>query len=55
MQLSSAAVAAGYRLAAHDTLASTNAEALTLARRGERGPLWIVARAADRGPRPARQ
>jgi len=32
MQLSSAAVAAGYRLSAYDTLASTNAEALMLAR-----------------------
>ncbi len=53
MQLSSAAVAAGYRLTAHDTLASTNAEALTLARRGERGPLWIVAgrQTAGRGRR----
>ena len=53
MQLSSAAVAAGHHLTAHDTLASTNAEALTLARRGERGPLWIVARrqTAGRGRR----
>jgi BirA family transcriptional regulator, biotin operon repressor / biotin---[acetyl-CoA-carboxylase] ligase len=53
MRLSSAAAAAGYRLAAHDTLASTNAEALTLARRGERGPLWVVAReqTAGRGRR----
>ena len=53
MQLSSAAVAAGYHLTAHDTLASTNAEALTLAHRGERGPLWIVARrqTAGRGRR----
>jgi BirA family transcriptional regulator, biotin operon repressor / biotin---[acetyl-CoA-carboxylase] ligase len=49
MQLSSAAVAAGYRLSAHDTLASTNAEALTLARGGERGPLWIVARVQTAG------
>jgi BirA family transcriptional regulator, biotin operon repressor / biotin---[acetyl-CoA-carboxylase] ligase len=53
MQLHSAAVAAGYRLATHDTLSSTNAEALTLARGGERGPLWIVARrqTAGRGRR----
>jgi BirA family biotin operon repressor/biotin-[acetyl-CoA-carboxylase] ligase len=53
MQLSSAAVAAGYRLSAHDRLASTNAEALTLARGGERGPLWVVAReqTAGRGRR----
>jgi BirA family biotin operon repressor/biotin-[acetyl-CoA-carboxylase] ligase len=53
MQLSSAAVAAGYRLAAHETLASTNAEALTRARAGEREPLWIVAaeQSAGRGRR----
>ena len=53
MQLSSAAVAAGYRLSVHDTLASTNAEALMLARGGERGPLWIAAReqTAGRGRR----
>jgi BirA family transcriptional regulator, biotin operon repressor / biotin---[acetyl-CoA-carboxylase] ligase len=53
MRLSSAAVAAGYRLSAHDTLASTNAESLGLARNGERGPLWIVAReqSAGRGRR----
>jgi len=44
MQLSSAAVAAGYRLSAYDTLASTNAEALVLAHAAERGPLWIAAR-----------
>ncbi len=49
MRLSSAAAAAGYRLSAHDTLASTNAEALTLARDGERGPLWIVARGQTAG------
>jgi BirA family biotin operon repressor/biotin-[acetyl-CoA-carboxylase] ligase len=53
MQLSSAVVAAGYRLTAHDTVASTNAEALALARGGERGPLWVVAReqTAGRGRR----
>ena len=53
MRLSSAAVAAGYRLATHDTLASTNAEALTRARAGEREPLWIVAaeQSAGRGRR----
>ena len=55
MRLSSAAMAAGYRLATHDTLASTNAEALTRARAGEREPLWIVARGADGRPRPPRQ
>jgi BirA family transcriptional regulator, biotin operon repressor / biotin---[acetyl-CoA-carboxylase] ligase len=53
MRLSSAAVAAGYRLSTYDTLASTNAEALALARHGERGPLWVVAReqTAGRGRR----
>jgi BirA family transcriptional regulator, biotin operon repressor / biotin---[acetyl-CoA-carboxylase] ligase len=53
MQLHSAAVAAGVRLAVHDTLASTNTEALAAARRGERGPLWVTARqqTAGRGRR----
>jgi BirA family transcriptional regulator, biotin operon repressor / biotin---[acetyl-CoA-carboxylase] ligase len=53
MQLSSAAVAAGYCLSAYDALASTNAEALALARAGELGPLWIAAReqTAGRGRR----
>ena len=53
MRLSSAAVAAGHRLSAHDTLASTNAQALTLARGGEHGPLWVVAheQTAGRGRR----
>jgi len=53
MQISSTAATAGYRLAAHDAIESTNAEALRLARRGERGPLWITARrqSAGRGRR----
>jgi BirA family transcriptional regulator, biotin operon repressor / biotin---[acetyl-CoA-carboxylase] ligase len=53
MRLSSAAQAAGYRLSVHNTLTSTNAKALTLARGGDRGPLWIVARepTAGRGRR----
>jgi BirA family transcriptional regulator, biotin operon repressor / biotin---[acetyl-CoA-carboxylase] ligase len=53
MQLNTTAVAARYRLLACDTVASTNAEALTLARRGERGPLWITAvrQSAGRGRR----
>jgi BirA family transcriptional regulator, biotin operon repressor / biotin---[acetyl-CoA-carboxylase] ligase len=53
MQLHSAAAAAGYRLLLLETVASTNAEALELARRGERGPLWITARqqSAGRGRR----
>lgn len=53
MQLHSAAAAAGYRLLHHETVASTNAEALALARCGERGPLWITAQrqTAGRGRR----
>lgn len=53
MQLHSTAAAAGFRLLAHDTLASTNAEALALARGGERGPLWVTAhrQTAGRGRR----
>jgi BirA family biotin operon repressor/biotin-[acetyl-CoA-carboxylase] ligase len=43
MQLDPRASAAGVRLIAHDVVGSTNAEALTLARHGERGPLWITA------------
>jgi len=50
MQLDPAAVAAaGYRLAAHDTLPSTNPEALALARAGESGPLWVTARQQTEG------
>lgn len=46
---------AGVRYLRFDTLGSTNAEALTRARAGERGPLWIVAAAqtAGRGRRGA--
>jgi BirA family transcriptional regulator, biotin operon repressor / biotin---[acetyl-CoA-carboxylase] ligase len=53
MRLDPAAAAAGFRLVAHETLASTNAEALALARRGELGPLWVTARrqSAGRGRR----
>jgi BirA family biotin operon repressor/biotin-[acetyl-CoA-carboxylase] ligase len=53
MQLDPAAAAAGFRLSAHDTLPSTNTEALRLARRGEPGPLWVTARqqTAGRGRR----
>jgi BirA family biotin operon repressor/biotin-[acetyl-CoA-carboxylase] ligase len=43
MQLDPRASAAGVRLTAHEVLISTNAEALALAGRGERGPLWITA------------
>jgi BirA family biotin operon repressor/biotin-[acetyl-CoA-carboxylase] ligase len=53
MRLHPAAVAAGVRLAPHETLTSTNTEALSAARRGERGPLWVTARqqTAGRGRR----
>ena len=44
---------AGVRTITYETLGSTNAEALSRARAGERGPLWIVARrqSAGRGRR----
>src|SRR5262245_48618831 len=47
---------AGVRHVNYDTLGSTNAEALALARAGERGPLWISARtqSAGRGRRRTR-
>jgi BirA family transcriptional regulator, biotin operon repressor / biotin---[acetyl-CoA-carboxylase] ligase len=53
MHLHEDANAAGVRLAAHDTLGSTNAEALARARQGERGPLWVTAarQTAGRGRR----
>src|SRR5690348_16468046 len=40
---------AGVRTLRFDTLGSTNAEALTRARAGERGPLWIAAAAQTAG------
>jgi BirA family biotin operon repressor/biotin-[acetyl-CoA-carboxylase] ligase len=49
MQLDPAAKAAGVRLIAHDTIDSTNAEALRLARGGERGPLWVTAKSQTAG------
>ncbi len=49
MQLDPRAVEAGVRLAALATVASTNSEALSRARRGERGPLWITALAQTAG------
>jgi BirA family transcriptional regulator, biotin operon repressor / biotin---[acetyl-CoA-carboxylase] ligase len=55
MRLDPAAAAAGYRLAEHETLASTNAEALACMRQhhGATNPLWITAReqTAGRGRR----
>lgn len=40
---------AGYRLAFHEILDSTNAEALRLAAKGEAGPLWVWAMSQDAG------
>jgi BirA family biotin operon repressor/biotin-[acetyl-CoA-carboxylase] ligase len=40
---------AGVRQIEFETLGSTNAEALKLARAGERGPLWIVAKSQSGG------
>jgi BirA family biotin operon repressor/biotin-[acetyl-CoA-carboxylase] ligase len=47
------AIAAGYRLAAFDSIGSTNAEALARARDVERGPIWLVTseQTAGRGRR----
>jgi BirA family biotin operon repressor/biotin-[acetyl-CoA-carboxylase] ligase len=47
------AVAAGYRFAAFDHIGSTNAEAMSAARGGERGPKWFVTseQTAGRGRR----
>lgn len=45
--------AAGYRLETHDTIGSTNAEALAKARQGDPGRLWVVSKdqTAGRGRR----
>jgi BirA family transcriptional regulator, biotin operon repressor / biotin---[acetyl-CoA-carboxylase] ligase len=47
------ATSAGYRLAAFDSIGSTNAEAMSRAREGERGRLWFVTseQTAGRGRR----
>ena len=47
------ATSAGYRLAALDSIGSTNAEALRRARAGETGPIWLVTteQTAGRGRR----
>src|SRR5436305_13291264 len=51
--LGSRAISAGHRLAAFNSIGSTNAEALTRARAGERGPIWFVTseQTAGRGRR----
>src|SRR3954454_7913718 len=53
MQLDPRASAAGVRLLSHEVLTTTNPEALTLARAGERGPVWVTAgrQSAGRGRR----
>jgi BirA family biotin operon repressor/biotin-[acetyl-CoA-carboxylase] ligase len=47
------AASAGYRLAAFDSVGSTNAEAMSRTRDGERGPIWFVTteQTAGRGRR----
>jgi BirA family transcriptional regulator, biotin operon repressor / biotin---[acetyl-CoA-carboxylase] ligase len=47
------AISAGYRLAAFDSIGSTNTEALSRARDGEPGPMWFVTseQTAGRGRR----
>jgi BirA family biotin operon repressor/biotin-[acetyl-CoA-carboxylase] ligase len=51
--LGSRAISAGYRLAAFESIGSTNAEAMSRARDGERGPMWFVTseQTAGRGRR----
>jgi BirA family biotin operon repressor/biotin-[acetyl-CoA-carboxylase] ligase len=49
MQLDPSAASAGVGLVTHDAIGSTNAEALRIARSGERGPLWITARSQTAG------
>jgi len=49
MRLDPAAAAAGVRLDALETVDSTNREARTRSRSGERGPLWITAAAQTVG------
>ncbi|KQT78120.1 biotin--[acetyl-CoA-carboxylase] ligase [Methylobacterium sp. Leaf466] len=48
-RLGAAATAAGHRLVVHDSLGSTNTEALERARSGQAGPLWVVARRQEAG------
>ncbi len=47
------AISAGYRLAAFESIGSTNVEALSRARDGEQGPIWFVTseQTAGRGRR----
>src|SRR5258708_16544640 len=47
------AISAGYRLAAFESIGSTNTEAMSRARDGESGPMWFVTseQTAGRGRR----
>jgi len=49
MELDGSAAKAGVKLLTFEELTSTNARALEEARRGERGPLWIVAKTQSAG------
>ncbi len=49
MDLDPVAAAAGVGLIACDRIGSTSAEALALARAGERGPLWVTAQSQTAG------
>lgn len=53
MEVAPSAAAAGVRVVSHETLGSTNAEAMALARAGDRGPVWVTAarQTAGRGRR----
>ncbi|GJE28280.1 biotin--[acetyl-CoA-carboxylase] ligase [Methylobacterium organophilum] len=48
-RLGQGARAEGHRLHLHDTLPSTNSEALRLAREGTAGPLWVVTKRQEAG------
>ena len=48
-RLGQSAIAAGYRLEAHESVGSTNAMALDAARAGDPGRLWIVSGRQDSG------
>jgi BirA family biotin operon repressor/biotin-[acetyl-CoA-carboxylase] ligase len=49
MQLHPTAAAGGARLVSLESIASTNAEGLSLARAGDRGPLWVTAKSQSAG------
>jgi BirA family biotin operon repressor/biotin-[acetyl-CoA-carboxylase] ligase len=48
-RLGPAARSQGHRLHVHDTLGSTNTEAMAQARAGETGPLWVVTHRQEAG------